>query len=129
MQSYAFDVVVEITSSNRLGFLGTGCNVDGILKGLDSLNEFSILFGCKCVLLPLLVLSIWVPARAILHCVDMLKQARRSGSGVSLEGCDEDLCTKVEVMREKDPEGVIRGRVENAMNMNVAAGSDPPVFL
>ena len=125
MQSYAFDVIGEITFSSSVGFMEAGAkDIDNIIKLLDSLNSFSTIIGIDRGLFPLLYAKFRIPSAGLLTWVAKLSQLRRQSIGKQAPGTIQDFHSKVDALKEKDPEGALLYNVDNTLIQNVAAGSD-----
>lgn len=124
MQSYAFDVIGEITFSSRFGFMESGAqDIDGIIKQVDSLNSFCTLLGIGGFLFPLVWARFGIPTTGLVHWVQKLSQARQQLVGKQESGA-EDFYSKIETVRTNDPEAITVYRADSPLVMNMVAGSD-----
>lgn len=125
MQSYAFDVIGEITFSSNVGFMEAGAHdIDNIMELLDSLNSFCTLIGIDRRLFPLLYAKFRIPVAGLIGWVQKLTHLRKESIEKQALDTIQDFYSKVEALKEHDPGAASIDNVDNTLTQNVAAGSD-----
>ena len=106
-----------------MGFLESGGqDIDGIIKALENGASFSTFSGESSALLPLLFAAYGNPITGILAFTKKLEGAKTDGE---MKTGGDTFMQKVHRLRETDPEGYEKYRLETATLVgNVGAGSD-----
>ncbi len=139
-QCYAFDVIGNITYSQRFGFLDKGEDVRGLLKALHSVLKYGTLIGVFAKWHPLIFdisnrLGIGGGEGRVIvmkYVNERIKQREEEKkSGVDLEKMEErdenapmDFLEKLMIANQKDPEKVLPYHVFMMGLSNIIAGSD-----
>ncbi|KAI1620545.1 cytochrome P450 oxidoreductase [Exophiala viscosa] len=139
-QCYAFDVIGNITYSQRFGFLDNGEDIAGLLKALHGVLRYGALVGVYARWHPLLYnltsrlgmggasgrnyLMKYVGQR-----IEQRKGERTSGKGMEKTGEEDenapmDFLEKLMVANQADPEKVTPYHVFMMGMSNIVAGSD-----
>jgi cytochrome P450 len=129
LQCYAFDVIGEITFSNRFGFLDLGEDVDGVFHAIDNRGLYATLAGvfpwCHAWIAPRLPKTgghgyiLNYTARQIEDRQRILKDPKDSG-----RIGPPDIMTKILVAHEENPNKVTRMDIFSICQSNIGAGSD-----
>lgn len=138
-QCYAFDVMGEITYSERFGFLDAGEDIQGTIRALDKSMVYSTLVGIYPRLHPFLyALMEKVPGsgaagrtflmRFVQKKVDERNATRVGGDGkgrgVYEDGTPQDFLEKLTLAREQNPDKVTPYHIFMMGLSNIIAGSD-----
>lgn len=140
MQCYAFDVIGNITYSERFGVLDTGKDTHGIFRALDQTLLYGAMAGVYAWLHPVIYhLAQYIPGSGasargfLIGLVRSRMEERRShraekrAASVSLERDDakpQDFLDKISDAHERDPTNVTPYHVFMMGFGNVVAGSD-----
>lgn len=140
LQCYAFDVIGDITYSQRFGFLDAGEDIAGLLKALHGVLRYGALVGIYAQWHPF-IFSIssrlgfgGAPGRTYLMKVVEKRIKQRKDEKKSAEDIEElgkrdenapiDFLEKLMVANEEDPERVTPYHVFMMGLSNIIAGSD-----
>ncbi|KIX07296.1 uncharacterized protein Z518_01949 [Rhinocladiella mackenziei CBS 650.93] len=140
LQCYAFDVIGDITYSQRFGFLDKGEDVAGLLKALHGVLRYSTLIGIYAQWHPILFdmfarLGLGGAAgrnylmRYVEQRIQQRKTEKRAGQDVGKskdtdENAPMDFLEKLMVANEEDPQKVTAYHVFMMGLSNIIAGSD-----
>ena len=134
--SYAFDVIGDITYSERFGFLDRGEDIGGIIEALHNAMKYSTLIGIYPRLHPLLFdfMAKFKASGAggrlfIMDFVQKQLDKRKNEGDVEKwaekdEGAPQDFLEKLLVANKKDPEKTTGYHVYMMGLSNIIAGSD-----
>jgi cytochrome P450 len=139
-QCYAFDVIGDITYSQRFGFLDKGEDIEGLLKALHSVLKYGALVGIYAEWHPwLFKISNWLgfgggEGRVMLMKyvnarIKQRKEEKQSGHRVEKttekdENAPMDFLEKLLTANEHDPDKVTAYHVFMMGLSNIIAGSD-----
>ena len=129
LQCYAFDVIGEITFSNRFGFLDMGQDKEGVFKAIEGQIFYATFVG----IFPWVHQYIfpWLPktggpAYLTNYALKQIGDRQRSLNdprNIQREG-PPDFVTKILMAHEADPEKVTKADLFTICRSNIGAGSD-----
>lgn len=137
LQYYAFDVVGEITFASKLGFLGRGEDVDGMMHSIEGMLSYAAIIGQVPGLHRLLLgnplLTLLMPAMETWNQVVVFTtKAIRNRSLIDSNGEllsagsseGRDMLSRWAQVRDSNPDKMSTKDVVVALSGNVFAGSD-----
>ena len=139
-QCYAFDVIGEISYSQRFGFLDRGEDISGLLKALHEVLQYSTLVGIYAKWHPLVFqISSWLGLGGgegrlalmeyVKKRIEQREEQKKHGVDVEETGngtgdAPMDLLDKLMIANQHDPQKVTAYHIFMTMMSNIIAGSD-----
>jgi cytochrome P450 len=134
-QCYAFDVIGEITYSERFGFLDNGADIEGTMAALDKSMVYSTLVGIFPKLHPTIyAIMEKIPGsgaagrtylmKFVQRKIDERRQAKKQGHISNERGAPQDFLEKMTRAQEENPEKVTPYHIFMMGLSNIIAGSD-----
>ncbi|OBT75484.1 hypothetical protein VF21_04908 [Pseudogymnoascus sp. 05NY08] len=139
LQFYAFDVIGELTFSQRLGFVDQGKDIDGIMAALEKLLDYVAVIGQMPWLDRLFLknpITLWLNDKGLLNTSSPVvtfakaRMASRVSPSIGNEKREEsavpprDFLARFLEANKKDPEFISNERVLALTVANIFAGSD-----
>ncbi|KAF4453905.1 hypothetical protein F53441_3430 [Fusarium austroafricanum] len=136
LQYYAFDVVGEVTFAQKLGFLATGGDVDGMMETIEGILFYAAMCGQVPEMHPLLLgnplFPYLIPAMEswnavvtfTLKAINSRTTIKRDGELELNDDGDRDFLSKWAAVKKKDPLKMSTRDAITHLSANVFAGSD-----
>ncbi|RKL31250.1 hypothetical protein BFJ72_g11267 [Fusarium proliferatum] len=136
LQYYAFDVVGEVTFAQKLGFLETGGDVDGMMETIEGILFYASMCGQVPEMHPFLLgnplFPYLIPAMEswnavltfTLKAINSRTTIQRDGELELSDGGTRDFLSKWAAVKNKDPLKMSTRDVITHLSANVFAGSD-----
>lgn len=136
LQYYAFDVVGEVTFAQKLGFLETGGDVDGMMSTIEGILDYASLCGQVPEMHPFLLgnplfpyilpaMETWNAVLTFtLKAINSRTSIKRDGELELTDGGEKDMLSRWAATKNKDPLKMCTRDIIVHLSTNVFAGSD-----